>query len=255
MVPTITDGKVYAAGVYGVTVYGELAPNTPAISAVTNAASFAPEAISPGSLISLFGSHLAPATSQASAVPLPLSLVDTSVTINGVVAPLLFVSAQQINAQVPYEVPAGTVTVVVRSGGKTSAAFTIKIRPAGPGLFANAEGQAAALDDDGSSNSSTAPAPGGSIISVFLTGIGPISSPVDDGAAPPENATISATLPVSATIGGVPAAVEFAGLAPLYPGIAQINLRIPATASGVSPLVINVGGVTSNTVQLIISTN
>jgi uncharacterized protein (TIGR03437 family) len=255
MVPTITDGKVYAAGASGVTVYGELAPNSPAISAVTNAASFAPDAISTGSLISLFGSHLAPATSQASSTPLPLSLVDTSVTINGVVAPLLFVSAQQINAQVPYEVPAGTATVVVRSGGKTSAAFTIKIRAAGPGLFANAEGQAAALDDDGSSNSSTAPAPGGSVISVFLTGIGPISAPVDDGAAPQENQTISATWPVSATIGGVPATVEFAGLAPLYPGIAQINLRVPATASGVSPLVISVGAFTSNTVQLVISTN
>ena len=254
-VATIADGKVFAGGATGVAVYGELAAAAPLIAAVTNAASFAGDAISTGSLVSLFGSHLAPVTFSAASTPLPLSLVDTSVTINGVVAPLLFVSAQQINAQVPYEVPAGTATVVVRSGGKTSAAFTIKIRPAGPGLFANAEGQAAALDDDGSSNSSTAPAPGGSVISVFLTGIGPISAPVDDGAAPQENQTISATWPVSATIGGVPATVEFAGLAPLYPGIAQINLRVPATASGVSPLVISVGAFTSNTVQLVISTN
>jgi uncharacterized protein (TIGR03437 family) len=253
--PTIADGKVFVAGVSGVTVYGELAPKLPAISAVTNAASFAPDAISAGSLISLFGSHLAPSTSQASSTPLPLSLLDTSVTINGVVAPLLFVSAQQINAQIPYEVPSGAATVLVRSGGKTSAPFSITVRSAAPGLFTAAEGQAAALDDDGSPNSETAPAPGGSVISVFLTGIGPISSPVDDGAAPSPNQTISATLPVSATIGGAPATVEFAGLAPLFPGTAQINLRIPSTASGVSPLVISVGGVTSNTVQLAISAN
>jgi hypothetical protein len=142
--PTIADGKVYVAGVSGVTVYGELAPNPPAISAVTNAASYAADAISIGSLISLFGSHLAPATSRASSTPLPLSLMDTSVTINGVVAPLLFASAQQINAQIPYEVPAGRATVVVRSGGKSSAPFTITIRHPAPGFFAKAEGQAAA---------------------------------------------------------------------------------------------------------------
>jgi uncharacterized protein (TIGR03437 family) len=191
----------------------------------------------------LFGSHLAPATSEADSIPLPLSIIDTSVTINGVVAPLLFVSANQINAQVPYEVPAGAATAVVRSGGKSSAPFTIQIRQAAPGVFMNAQGNAAALDD------------GGSVVSVFFTGVGPLSAPLDDGAAPSAGQTISATLPVTATIGGLPAEVKFAGLAPLYPGTAQINLKVPAAASGVSPLVISVGGVLSNTVQLVITAN
>jgi uncharacterized protein (TIGR03437 family) len=241
--PTIADGKVFAPGVFGVTIYGELAPIPPAISAVTNAASYAADAISTGGLISLFGSQLAPATAQADSTPLPLSIIDTSVSINGVVAPLLFVSANQINAQVPYEVPAGAATVVVRSGGRSSAPFTIQVHQAAPGVFMNAQGNAAALAE-----------PGG-IISVFFTGVGPLSVPLDDGAAPSAGQIISATLPVTATIGGQPAEVEFAGLAPLYPGTAQINVKVPAMASGVSPLVISVGGVSSNTVQLVISAN
>ena len=243
-VPTIADGKVFAAGVFGVTIYGELAPVSPAVSAVTNAASYAADAISTGALISLFGTHLAPGVSQADSTPLPLSIIDTSVTINGIVAPLLFVSANQINAQVPYQVPAGTAKVVVRSGGKSSAPFTILVQQAAPGVFMNAQGNAAAINE-----------PGSSIISVFFTGVGPVSASVDDGAAPSANQTISATLPVSATVGGVPAEVTFAGLAPLYPGTAQINIKVPATASGVSPLEINVGGILSNTVQLVISAN
>jgi uncharacterized protein (TIGR03437 family) len=254
-VPSIADGKVYAGGTTGVAVYGELASNPPVISAVANAASYATDAISTGALISLFGSHLSPATSQATSTPLPLSLIDTSVTVNGVVAPLLFVSANQINAQIPYEVSSGQATVVVRSGGVSSAPFTVTIRQAAPGVFANASGDAAALDDDGSANSEASPASGGTVISVFLTGLGPVSAPVDDGAAPSAGETISATLPVSATIGGVAAEVEFAGLAPLYPGTAQINVKVPATVTGVAPLVISIGGNTSNTVQLVISAN
>jgi uncharacterized protein (TIGR03437 family) len=254
-VATIADGKVFAGGATGVAVYGELAAAAPLIAAVTNAASFAGDAISTGSLVSLFGSHLAPVTFSAASTPLPLSLVDTSVTINGVVAPLLYVSANQINVQVPYEVPAGNATVVVRSGGLSSAPFTIAVLHAAPGLFSDGQGQAAAIDDGGSANSEAAPASVGSVVSVYLTGIGPLSASVDDGTAPASGETITATFQVTATIGGFPAEVQFAGLAPLYPGTAQINLKVPAGASGTSALVISIGGHTSNTVQLVISAN
>jgi uncharacterized protein (TIGR03437 family) len=254
-VPTIADGKVYAGGATGVTVYGELAPAAPVIAAVTNAASFAADAISTGSLVSLFGSHLAPVTWNAVSTPLPLSLVDTSVTINGVVAPLLYVSANQINVQVPYEVPAGNATVVVRSGGLSSAPFTIGVLHAAPGLFSNGQGQAAAINDNGSANSEASPASAGGVVSVYLTGIGPLSASVDDGTAPASGETITTKFEVTATIGGLPAEVQFAGLAPLYPGTAQVNLKVPAGASGSSALVISIDGHTSNIVQLVISAN
>lgn len=254
-VPTIADGKVFAGGVTGVALYGELAQATPVIAAVTNAASFAPDAISTGALVSLFGSNLAPVTESAGSVPLPISLVDTSVTINGVVAPLLYVSATQINMQVPFEVAAGNATVVVRSGGRSSAPFPISVLHAAPGLFFNGEGQAAVINDGGAANSAQAPASAGTVISVYLTGIGPVSTSIDDGTAPAAGQTIAATSDVTATIGGFPAEVQFAGLAPLYPGTAQVNLKVPAGASGSSTLVISIGGVTSNTVQLVISAN
>ena len=254
-VATIADGKVYAGGATGIAIYGELAPAAPAIAAVTNAASFAADAISAGSLISLFGTYLAPVAWSAGSTPLPLSLVDTSVIINGVVAPLLYVSANQINVQVPYEVQAGSATVIVRSGGLSSAPFTIAVLQSAPGLFSNSQGQAAAINDGGSANSEAAPASVGSVISVYLTGIGPVSTSVDDGTAPASGEMITATFQVTATIGGLPAEVQFAGLAPLFPGTAQINLKVPVGASGISPLVISIAGHTSNTVQLVISAN
>jgi uncharacterized protein (TIGR03437 family) len=252
-VPTIVDGKVFAATDAGVAIYGESAPAPPAIDVVANAASYSTVAISPGSLISIFGSNLAGITASAPSVPLPMSIADTSVTVGGVPAPILFESPGQINAQVPWEVPAGPAAVVVRTRGASSAAVNVTIQPAAPGLFTDRNGGAAALNGDGSVNSQENPAAVGSVISIFFTGQGPATTAVDDGASPPSGITVSATLPASATIGGTAAQIEFAGLAPLYPGVAQLNLKVPALPSGVYPLIVMVGGKTSNAAQLAIS--
>jgi uncharacterized protein (TIGR03437 family) len=234
-------------------VYGELASDPPAIAAVTNAASYSASAISPGALISLFGSGLAPDTATTPGAPLPLSLADVAVTINGVPAPVLYVSEHQINAQVPYNIPPGPATVMVRVTGVLSPAVPIAVQPAAPGIFTRAQGQAAALNADGSVNTPASPAAVGTIASLFFTGQGPVDQPEDDGDAPDVGARVSATLPVSATIGGVPAEVRFVGLAPLYPGLAQMNLQIPPLASGTHPVVVKIGGVASNTAQLTVA--
>ena len=252
-VPTIADGKVFAATDDGVAIYGETSSDAPAIAAVTNAASYSADAISPGSLISLFGSNLAAITASASALPLPMSIADTSVTINGVPAPLWYESPGQINAQVPWEIPAGPAAVVVRTLGALSAAAQIAVQPAAPGLFTDAAGDSAALNADGSGNSAETPAAAGSVISVFFTGQGPVDTTVDDGAAPAAGEAVSATSAMSATIGGAPVQIQFVGLAPLYPGLAQMNLRVPALASGIYPLVVTIGGRASNTAQLAVS--
>ncbi len=252
-VPTIADGKVFAAAEGGVAIYGDSTPLAPAISAVANAASYSTAAISPGSLISLFGSNLAAITAGAPSVPLPMSIADTSVTVNGVPAPLLYESPEQINAQVPWEVPAGPATIAVRTRGAWSAPVNVTIQPAAPGLFTGQNGGAAALNADGSVNSQQNPAPSGSVISVFFTGQGPLTTAVDDGASPPSGIIVSATSTPSATIGGLPAQIQFTGLAPLYPGVAQMNLKVPALGSGVYPLMVTIGGNTSNTAQLVIS--
>jgi uncharacterized protein (TIGR03437 family) len=235
-VPTIADGKVFAGTYDGVAVFGEGTSSAPAIAAVTNAASYATDAISPGSLISIFGSHLAALTVGASAIPLPMSIADTSVIIGGVPAPVLFESPGQINAQVPWEVAAGTVSVVVRSRGSSSAPANITVEQAGPGIFTEARGAAAV----------SGPLAAGSVISVFFTGQGPVAAAVDDGAAPAAGKTVPATLAASATIGGTSANIEFVGLSPQFPGVAQINLRIPALSAGVYSLVVTIGGKASN---------
>jgi uncharacterized protein (TIGR03437 family) len=252
-VPTVADGKAFIGNFFGVAVYGELPAAAPSIAAVANAASFSTDAIAPGSLASLFGSGLAPIPAAAPGAPLPLSLADVSVTINGLAAPLLYISPGQINAQVPFALAPGPAAVVVRMNGKPSPPFPITIRGAAPGLFHDAAGQAAALDADGSRNSAQNPAAAGSLVSVFFTGQGATASPVDDGAAPPAGPPVAASLAVSATVGGAPAEVQFAGLAPGFAGLAQINLKVPALASGAYPVAISIAGASSNSAQLVIS--
>ena len=252
-VPTIAASKVYAGTANSVAVYGKLVSDPPAIATVTNAASYSASAISPGSLISLFGSGLAPDTAAAPSAPLPLSLADVAVTINGVTAPVLYVSEHQINAQVPNGISPGSATVVVRVIGAPSPAFTITVQPAAPGIFTRAQGHAAALNADGSVNTPANPAVVGTIASLFFTGQGPVDQPEDDGDAPDVGTAVAATLPVSATIGGIPAEIRFAGLAPLFPGLAQMNLQVPPLASGTYPVVVKIGGVASNTAQLTVA--
>ncbi|HKW96885.1 MAG TPA: hypothetical protein VJN43_04085, partial [Bryobacteraceae bacterium] len=173
-VPTIAGGKVYVGQAYNLVVYGELGSDPPAIAAVTNAASFLPDRISPGSLISLFGSGLAPVAASASAVPLPLSVADVSVTINGVTAPLLYVSPAQINAQVPFGIKPGPATVVVRAVGQSSLPVNISVAAASPGIFTDLHGAAAALNANHSRNDAQHPAAVGSYVSIFFTGQGPL---------------------------------------------------------------------------------
>jgi uncharacterized protein (TIGR03437 family) len=251
-VPTIADGKVFAPTGGGLAIYAEAALDTPVITAVVNAGSYSPS-ISPGSLISIFGSGLAAMTATASSIPFPMSIADTSVTVDGIPAPLLYESPAQINAQLPWETLAGPANVVVRTRGASSAPFNITVQPAAPGLFTDEAGFARALNADGSVNSKANPAAAGGIISVFFTGLGAVIPPVDDGAAPLAGQTLSASSKVSASIGGLPAQIDFVGLAPLYPGLAQINLKVPALASGSYPLTILIAGRASNAAELAIS--
>jgi uncharacterized protein (TIGR03437 family) len=252
-VPSIADGKVFAPTEGGIAIYGESTAHPPSIAAVANAGSYSPAGISPGSLISIFGSDLAPITANASSPPLPMSIADTSVIVSGVPAPLLFESPGQLNVQVPWEIPVGPAKVVVRTRGVSSPPMDIAVEATGPGLFTTEDGYARALNADGSVNSETNPAIAGSIISVFFTGQGPVSTAVDDGAGPAAGAIISSTSTASATIGKSVAQIKFAGLAPLYPGLAQMNLKVPVLASGTYSLMVVIGGKRSNTAQLVIS--
>ena len=159
-------------------------------------------AISPGSLISIFGSNLAAITASAPSIPLPMSIADTSVTVNGVPAPLLYESPGQINAQVPWEVPAGPATVVVRTRGASSAPVHDHHSAGRAWTFHRSDRQRRGAQCRRLREFGGKPAAAGSVISVFFTGQGPVTTAVDDGAAPAAGTTYSATSAASATIGG-----------------------------------------------------
>jgi uncharacterized protein (TIGR03437 family) len=225
-------------------------PNLPTIAAVENGASFVVGGpVSAGSLATIFGTGFG-AQTAATSVPLPLQLANTSVTVNNVPAPLIFVNPSQINFQVPVETAAGPAMAIVTFNNFPSAAFTFEVAAAAPGIFLYDTTRAIAQNHaDNSLNGPNSPAAPGDYLVVYLTGQGPVSGPaLTDGVplpAPPP--LFTATLPNSATIGGKPATMTFLGLTPGFIGLAQADIQVPQLApAGDYPLVITINGVKSN---------
>jgi uncharacterized protein (TIGR03437 family) len=206
-----------------------------AISAAQNAASFQP-VFAPGMLMSVFGTKLANTTQSVQSLPLPLLLDGVSATVNGVPAPLWFISPGQINLQIPYETAIGSALVVVNNNGGV-ASYAIQVTATAPGVF-NSSGQITA----------GSVARGGSV-SLYITGEGETTPMLDTGAAPPAGTPASELpkplLPVKVTVGGMPAEVTFIGNPGLV-GATQLIVAIPPNVPrGAQPLVVTVGGVSS----------
>jgi uncharacterized protein (TIGR03437 family) len=260
---TITTLQASLAGLAPVelTVRGQVSSNTTTSAVfprgVVNAASFAPEEVlAPGSIVSVFGQRLASATAQASSVPLPKTLADATLLVGGIQAPLFYASDRQINAQLPFELPLASRPQVVARGRQTlSVPETITIAAARPGIFTvgqDGKGQGAILNSQGVVVNQTAPATVGDVVTVYATGLGLTDPAVQSGQPATANPLSQVKTTVTATIGGLPAPVQFAGLAPGYVGLYQCNVQIP---SGIPlgpavPLVLTQNGVSSNTVTL-----
>jgi len=226
----------------------------PLISAggVVNGASFAPAPIpvASGSILSIFGANLAAAVASAAEVPLPTELAGTTVRINGVPAPLFFVSPGQINVQLPFEIAAGTATAVASTSGGSSAAESFNVAQTAPGVFQfSGTNRAVVLNQDGSVNTPDNPEARGRIIVAFLTGQGPVSPRVPSGQAAAADPLSRATQAASARIGGAAAQVVFLGLTPSFVGLCQANIEVPmsSTTGTEVPMFITVGGQSSNT--------
>jgi uncharacterized protein (TIGR03437 family) len=229
------------------------APPIIASGGVVNAASFAPS-LTPGSLISIFGTDLASATAAASSTPLPQSIAGTSVTIGGKPAPLVFVSPKQINAQIPYEIaPASSVPVVVTSQGIASPVSNVAVVAAMPGIFQYGQSHAVVQNEDYSVNADNNPAKAGSHIVIYATGTGQLDNAVPTGSPAGADPLSRPKLPVSVTVGGRAATLEFAGLTPGFIGLMQVNVQIPAMAPGTYPVVVSIGGASSNSAMLTVN--
>jgi uncharacterized protein (TIGR03437 family) len=219
----------------------------PILAALTNAGSFQPFALAPGEIVSLFGTNLGAAPATFTLDPqghLPTALNGTQVLIAGQPAPLLYTSAGQINAIVPYEVPAGAATVQVVSSTATSATWQMPVAPSAPGLFTldGGLGPAAVVNQDGSINGPSNPAPIGTVIQLYATGGGQTDPASATGSVSPSAAPT--VLPVTVTIGGLDAPVQYHGAAPTeVAGLIQINAVIPTGApADAVPVIITVAG-------------
>ncbi len=208
--------------------------------------------VSPGSILSLFGQGLADTTQVAGSTPLPVQLGGVKVLVGGYEAPLISVSAgpefDQINFQLPVE--AGGLTyadVVVANNGAYSDPEGVTIYPVVPAIFTLSQqgaGAAAALHPDFSLVSAARPAQAGETLQIYATGIGEVRPTARTGAPPSSLATVTAA--VQASMGGRPAEVTFAGLAPGFVGLYQVNVTVPAgLAAGDAPLVLSQGGIPS----------
>jgi uncharacterized protein (TIGR03437 family) len=233
------------------------------LAAVVNGASGATGAIAPGEVVVLWGSGLGPGqlaqSSLTSAGLVPTSLAGTSVFFNGVPAPVLYTSSNQVGAIVPFGVNGSSAQVFVLYQGQNSGPLAVPVAATAPGLFTlsgSGAGPALAINDaDGSINGPAHPASAGSYVTLYATGAGQTNPPGSDGL--PGSSGVPAPLPndvVTATIAGKSVTVSYAGSAVnLVAGVIQVNIPIPSgLTAGAVPVVLKIGGVTSQSSATIV---
>jgi uncharacterized protein (TIGR03437 family) len=227
-------------------------PPQPVNVTLANSASLLAGSLAPGEIFSIFcslGQSMGPATAVMGAYDasgmLSTSLGNVQVLFNNTPAPLFYVQSNQINAQVPYEMEGQTsAQLQVIYQGVPVADLQVSLVYVNPALFtlSNGTGNAVAVNQDGSINSDTNPAPRGSIVVLYATGYGQTSSAGVTGqaAAAPYPLPV---LPASLTMGGVPATILFAGDAPGFVGLMQINAQVPSgfVPTGDLPIVLWMG--------------
>ena len=233
----------------------------PTIMSVLNAASYATGAVSPGELVTIFGTAIGPATPVGAATDpssgkLATTIGGVQVLFNGIPAPMIYAASERVSAVVPYEMASVASPLVwIEYAGQTSNAFALTSTTTAPALFTqtwSGSGPGAILKQDNSLNGPGNAAAKGSIVQVYMTGEGQTNPPGVTGAItratlPPPQVTPAPILPIKVTIAGLPALYAYAGEAPgLVAGIMQLNVQIPAIApSGDLQILVSIGGNTS----------
>ncbi len=252
-IAVVKSGNVYVADT-GNNAVRLLTPSSQSmvISAVVDAASETAVPVSPGKIVVIYGTGLGP--SQL-AVNQPVNgyfgeqLAGTTVSFRGVSAPLYYTSATQVAAIVPYEISgSASIPVVVSYQGQITPAFTVPLASSSPGIFtanATGAGQAAAVNAvDGTLNTASNPVKIGAYVSLYATGEGQTTPGGVDGKLASGSPYPQPLLKVTATVGGLPAATNYAGAAPgAVAGLLQVNVQIPTgvTPGGYVPVVLTVG--------------
>jgi uncharacterized protein (TIGR03437 family) len=213
---------------------------------IGNVASYAVNATPAGSVFAIFGTDLATNTSSAPSTPLPIELLTTQVTVNGVAVPLFSVGAYQIDAQMPWDIPGGAVASVIVTNGnaKSNAAAVYVPATASPGLSFSGTNRAVVINADGNANSSTDPANVGDEVVLYFTGGGPVTAAgqlVTGAGAPAGLSRVIGTTGV--TVGGISApTVQYVGLTAGGIGLYQANFTVPQIGKGTYPVVLTING-------------
>jgi len=210
--------------------------------------------VAPGSLISISGQNLSTQTDVGRVNPLAQTIDGVTVTVNDRILPLLYVSPQQINAQVPSDLSDGDYTLQVHSPGQPDVSATFSVARNSPGLFGqstNSQMYAIALHADGSPVTTDSPAQAGETISLLGTGFGPYATPVIDGFFPPNPPPALADT-VSINLGDQNPAPTWTGAAPGFAGVDMTTFQVPASlaGSGTLQVTVSVNSANSNSVML-----
>jgi uncharacterized protein (TIGR03437 family) len=236
--------------------------STPTLSSggIVSASAFGGfSSISPGSWIEIYGSSLASdtrswATADFNGINAPTSLDGTTVTIGGKPAFIDYISPGQVNALVASNTPTGFQQLTVTTDAGTSAAMNVTVNPTEPGLLApasftiNGTPYAAAFFSDGTSvlptgaivGETSRPAKPGYTIILYGVGFGPVSPSIPAGQLVQQSNTLASSFQM--LVGGMPATVAYAGLAPSFTGLYQFDITVPSVAAGAQPLTFTLGG-------------
>jgi uncharacterized protein (TIGR03437 family) len=234
-----TSAPVTSSITLNVRSVGSSSNGTPAISGLTDAASYQ-QKYSPGMLMSVFGSQLSASTASAASVPLPVTMGGVAATVNGVAAPLWYVSPAQLNIQIPYQTAVNTsATLTINNNGQVVTSQTFAMTASSPGIFGDPTAH------------SIGSAARGQTTALYLTGAGAVTPAIATGSTPAPTTPLASlpspqNTPVAVTVAGVPATIVFAGISPGLVGVTQINFQIPAgIPTGMQPVVVSIAGTAS----------
>jgi len=268
---TLTSAAAQAQLVkFLLSIDGTTAPINPPASqlntgGIVNGASgtFALAAVAPGSIAGVYGTGLALVLQSAAQVPLPKSLGGATFQVGPAAAAFFFAAPTQLNVQIPWEAPLGTVTATSKVGSSTSTAQVSVVQFA-PGIFTTAQSGSGQGIIVGPTNGIAAPAgafPGsqpvhpGDFVTIYCTGLGPVANQPATGAVAGASPLPATTVQATATIGGAAATVAYSGLTPGGVGLYQVNAQVPASVApgNAVPVTISIGGAASNTVTLAVA--
>jgi len=222
-------------------VFVNVGSDTPIILSFVNAASYVDDGgCSPGAVATFLGEGFANSAPKSAATsPIPTKVNGVRVKANSAYIPVYYASETQINVQCPQLIPGNPLTLTVESTTGTSSPLSTKVQYATPGIFSldgSGQGQGAILLANSSAVAMphtdgipSHPAQPGAFISIYATGLGPVGIDLPAGQPAPTNVAVPTTAVVDVIIDGLKADVAFAGLAPGFTGLFQVNAKVPAS--------------------------